>query len=25
MGHLRWNKKTIEKYDTYYYNNEFFE
>ena len=25
VGHLRWNKKTIEKYDTYYYNNEFFE
>jgi hypothetical protein len=25
MGHLRWNKKTLEKTDSYYYNNEYFE
>lgn len=25
MGRLRWNKKTVEKTDRYYYNNEFFE
>ena len=25
MGHLRWNKKTLDKTDRYYYNNEYFE